>query len=437
MDRYDRQVRIWGSVGQKSLDRAHVCLVARSFHDELLQEVLKSLTLAGVGELTLALQDPGSDSDGCGPGSGFFPNSSELFLCGSPRVHVSSWEGLYGPHKHYEILVAVNLGVGNEIEWLVTRTTEPLLIAMAMENFGLVHLALREDHFVMDSRPEYPVPDLRIRDAWPELKRFYDSFDLDQWTSCGRLWEIPYPVILYHVIREVEGEDFANLSAGCVRRRIDQRFSNNLDDPNIVEARRFAHLALKSGITRHRNIQDLLEGSRDSLNRREWFDPLNGEISYFLKCLEVFVSRYKSLPVSGDLPDMESSSELYSNLKRLYEAKFGEDVQSFDTIMSEEEGRPRLHPEAPESFLKRLDRVGVIHPDCQEKSQTLTSIQRALEKRGNSSLVSPESSLGPLSKLRKFHNSCLIGGVASQEIIKLITHQHIPIVEPYVYRHES
>ena len=48
--RYDRQLRLWGDHGQKSLEHASVCLVNATATGT---EILKSLVLPGVGSFTI------------------------------------------------------------------------------------------------------------------------------------------------------------------------------------------------------------------------------------------------------------------------------------------------------------------------------------------------------------------------------------------------
>ncbi|CAK5033526.1 unnamed protein product [Meloidogyne enterolobii] len=44
--RYDRQIRLWGDEGQKTIQKAKICVFGSS---ALAAEILKSLVLAGVG----------------------------------------------------------------------------------------------------------------------------------------------------------------------------------------------------------------------------------------------------------------------------------------------------------------------------------------------------------------------------------------------------
>lgn len=50
MERYDRQLRLWGPLGQDNLNQARVCVLGPA--TPLLQEIAKNLVLAGISSLT-------------------------------------------------------------------------------------------------------------------------------------------------------------------------------------------------------------------------------------------------------------------------------------------------------------------------------------------------------------------------------------------------
>ncbi|QLL31736.1 hypothetical protein HG536_0B06020 [Torulaspora globosa] len=435
LSRFDRQVRIWGAPAQTYLERAHVCLVAKSFHDALLQEILKSLALTGIGEITLLLEDPESAKDLYSADASSFFAVNETLLGEKLVTDISSWKCLDEPLCVYTIIVAVNLERNEELDWLVRRR-EPLVVASAKDFSGHVELCLKEGHFVIDSLPGYSIPDVRICDAWPELREFYESFDLAQWLSSGRLSEIPYPVILYHMVKDVAKKDLVNTSSKYVRSKIEEQFPNNLDDLNIIEAKRFAHLAIRSFDHCGRMVKFLLNVGPE-LSRNQWFDPLNHETAYFLKCLRQYYYRYESLPISGYLPDMESSTELYGRLKCLYRNKHSEDIRCFNDIMSEEGGQPSLPSGAEDVFIRKLRYLEfcpakpVIYqiPNTGRRPRPLPSVLSRYTEKANEP--------GGQNEAITFHTSCFIGGVASQEIIKLITHQHVPISEQYRYEQQD
>lgn len=423
LNRFDRQVRIWGTPAQTSLERAHVCLVAKSFREALLQEILKSLALSGIGEITLLLEDVDSAKDLYSVDGGSFFAGNEVFQGENLATHISSWERIDEPQSVYTVILAVNLEGSKELEWLVRRAREPVVVAFAEGLSGYVELCLKEGHFVVDSRPGYSIPDVRVCDAWPELRDFYESFDLAQWSRSGRLSEIPYPVILYHMVKGIDKEVLAKTSSEFIRGKIEKQFPNNVGDLNIMEAKRFAHLAIRSLDELDRMKKFLLDVEPE-ICRDDWFDPLNREIAYFLKCLRYYIYQYNSLPISGALPDMESSTKLYGRLKGLYEDKHRKDVRRFQDIMPKEGKQPSISNGAEEIFIKKLSclefcRTNMPTDPTERRPRALSRYAGKANEPGHEAIT--------------FQTSCFIGGVASQEIIKIITHQHVPISGQYRY----
>ncbi|QLQ79250.1 hypothetical protein HG537_0B05970 [Torulaspora globosa] len=429
LDRFDRQVRIWGTSAQISLQRAHVCLVAKSFHEALVQEILKSLVLSGIGEITLLLEDP----DSVKQLSGCFFAVNEIFEGENVDTHISSWECIDEPVCVYTVIVAVNLEGSKELDWLIGRAREPVVFACAKGSSGHVELCLKEGHFVIDSRPGYTIPDIRVCDAWPELIEFYESFDLAQWSSSGRLSEIPYPVILYHMVKDIDKKEVMNVSSKFVKSKIEEQFPNNLGDLNIIEAKRFAHLAVRS-LDELGRMKKFLRDVEPEMYRDDWFDPLNREIAYFLKCLKEYLSRYNSLPISDNLPDMESSTKLYGRLKCLYQSKHREDVRCFNDIVSKDEQQLSVSNSAEETFIRKLSCLEFCRANTRIDLTEMKAYQ-ALNREHHPNALSryTENVNEPGYEAITFHTSCFIGGVASQEIIKIITHQHVPISGRYHY----
>lgn len=77
---YDRQLRLWGDHGQKSLESASVCLIGGN---ALGTEILKALVLPGLGSFTI-IDDQNVTLDDCG--SNFFVHPS---MIDQPRARVT------------------------------------------------------------------------------------------------------------------------------------------------------------------------------------------------------------------------------------------------------------------------------------------------------------------------------------------------------------
>ncbi len=79
-DKYDRQLRLWGPVGQRNLSNSHVLLVQA---DAVGAETLKNLVLPGIGSFTI-LDDHRVTSDDLG--NNFFVTMDSV---GKPRAEVT------------------------------------------------------------------------------------------------------------------------------------------------------------------------------------------------------------------------------------------------------------------------------------------------------------------------------------------------------------
>lgn len=422
MDRYDRQVRIWGAQAQAVLENARVVVLGTSFGDPLVQEVVKSLALAGVGGITLVLRE--SQINGTNCNNGFFLDVSAL---GGPEnnVEVMSWEDFLEKSPPGSIMVTLNLHDSPDILRVCDGRNEPVLSAIASGKDGCVQLVkLGEPHFIMNTHPEYSVPYLWLDNPWPELKEFFESFNLPRLADSGKLAEVPYPVILYHVLMDRPLGDVWD--SNNVRQVIDEKFHEQRDYLNVLEARRFAHLALRTASAEHEHIEEALRPVwSEKVNFETWFDPFNHKMSILCRCLKNYLQIYRSLPLSRELPDMESSAELYVRFRSVHKAKQEEDMSKFLDVLHKESGSQNISNTTVREFLSSLNCLGIIHPRG-EGSQS-----RSLSRKGIFSEKKTVHTISPGNLF--FFTACFVGGLVSQEIIKLITHQHVPIDDHYTY----
>jgi amyloid beta precursor protein binding protein 1 len=79
-NRYDRQLRLWGDRGQKSIARAHVCVLNAT---TLATEILKSLILAGIERFTIVDANRVDETD---VGNNFFIDGDSI---GRPRAQIA------------------------------------------------------------------------------------------------------------------------------------------------------------------------------------------------------------------------------------------------------------------------------------------------------------------------------------------------------------
>ena len=71
-ERYDRQIRLWATSGQSSLENGHVCVINALV---LASEMLKNLVLPGIGDFTIIDPNPVTEAD---VSCGFFLEREDL-----------------------------------------------------------------------------------------------------------------------------------------------------------------------------------------------------------------------------------------------------------------------------------------------------------------------------------------------------------------------
>lgn len=428
MERYDRQIRIWGAKAQEVLEGAKVAIFANSYGEPLVQEVVKNLGLANVGSITLVLKE--MHDERLTENNGFFLSISSMLIGISTDVEVTDWNTFVNKGLPVSILVTLNLGDLKDVQNIIQLRREPLISATVKNQAGIVQLIkLPEPHIIVDTHPDYLIPYLWIDRPWPELKRFYESFDVSQLAENGQLAQVPYPVILYHIVKDRPDGD--TWDSNDVKQKIDEKFPNQRDYLNVIEARRFAHLALRTPENDRRQLHETLDCvCSEMVGRTKWFDRYNYKLAILCLCLKQYLSSSNSIPSAKDLPDMESSTDNYSQFRSIYQAKEDEEVENFSKLLRTRPESEDISDSTAREFLSSLRRLGVL--SCKKYNGEY----RIPDPKGpiNSPIVvnHAKDSERPTA-CNYFHASCFIGGLVSQEIIKLITHQHVPIDDVYTY----
>lgn len=417
MDRYDRQVRIWGAEAQAELECARVGIFGRNLGDPLLQEVVKNLGLAGLGNLTLVIRDFGTVDNG-----GFFEDLSEVLDGLATKIEVMSWEEFLDGYRACSVVVTLNVEDPQEIYRIVAKRQEPLASAVVKGRSGLFQLvSLKEPHYILNTHPDYSIPYLRLDNPWPELEEFLESFDIVGLANGELLSQVPYPVILYHVLKfRPEGNVWGSKD---VRQKIDELFPDQLDCLNVIEAKRSAHLALRTEEDEHREIMVTVEGlCRETIGREEWFDPCNRKLAVLCHCLKDYLS-CNPTPVPRSLPDMESNTEIYGQLRFLFNSRHERDLANFMVTVPGIASPYGISEASVKEFFSNLNFLGCI--------RTCRLHEQFGKDHGFETLL--EKAAEPNLSFISFHSSCFIGGLVSQEVIKLITHQYVPINNLYEY----
>jgi amyloid beta precursor protein binding protein 1 len=214
-DKYDRQLRLWGSHGQRALSSASILLVGA---DSAGTEALKNLVLPGVGSFTIVDSAVVSDND---VGSNFFVHQADK---GRPRAEVTCG---YLKEMNSDVEGAAILSDPSLLPWadmvpqftVVVVSNAPRAICKALAKYcwdahvpmvvitsaaqiGSYRVQLRS-HAIVETRVDVSTRglDLRIAKPFPELARFCAQFDLDTSDPMSR-GNVPYIAILYQCIQQ-------------------------------------------------------------------------------------------------------------------------------------------------------------------------------------------------------------------------------------------
>lgn len=385
MDRYDRQIRLWSRSGQESLENSKVAIIGNSL---VIGEILKNLGSAGVGEFVIISN--GDDETSNTP----IPIYEDLK---SLRNRAKTCPEV--PHDIDLIITASNSG---NYDQLLTYDVPILIVSSSfMQGFVAIETG-NHSLFVLQPHPPAGLVDLRIKRIWPELKEFCDSFDLESMTDSDHS-HVPYCVLLVKA-SEISGS-IDEVKQNLLKMR---RYSS---EENFEEALRNVYRLKQPEVPD--GIKNLIETCNDTHIPPSELD--NEPFWLHVKALQRFIGANNCLPVSGEIPDMFSSSASYIELKRIFKEKQSEDLKEFTKYLSADQD-----PNFTEIFCRNSRYVQAILPSSFASTKTLIWEN---ENISNFDVTKPE--LIPVS--------AIIGGIASQEASKLLMRQYTPMVSLLTY----
>lgn len=376
-NKYDRQLRLWGSGGQKALMEANILLVNAGATGT---ETLKNLVLPGVGRFTILDAEDVQPSD---QGSNFFVGPEHA---GLPRAQVTmellcemnpDVKGEYVREdadskmntdpdffSKFSLVIASQLHEGTlrKMAGLCWDKSVPFLHARSYGLIGHVRLALR-GHCVVESKPEGNRPDLRISQPWPELLEYCQSVDFEKQEDMLH-GHTPWIVILVRKVEEWKekhggampdgkqrGEFKTSVKAGA--RQYDKEL-------NYQEACNESYVAFaQAGLPGQ--VQDLIDSPEAGQGQ---LGPETSNFWLLVRALGEFVKGEGGglPPLSGEVPDMTSDTDSFITLQSLYKAKAAKDVAEMTALVDaalDSLGRPRgsVPTEEVETFCKNARKL--------------------------------------------------------------------------------
>ena len=142
------------------------------------------------------------------------------------------------------------------------------------------------------------------------------------------------------------------------------------------------------------------------------------------------------LPLCGEIPDMESDTQIYNKLKSIYKEKADEDCKIVNNMVVA--NKLNISKDLIRCFCKNIRYMTCIKPSkrkihCIFDSSDLL-LRDLLELQYGSVLnIELDENFKSALLVNPYPTSALIGGIVAQEAIKLLTHQYIPIDNTLVY----
>ncbi|OCF74002.1 amyloid beta protein binding protein 1 [Kwoniella mangroviensis CBS 8886] len=381
--RYDRQLRLWASAGQRSLESARGLLVGC---DATGCQALKNLVLPGISHFTILSPDLTTSQD---VATNFFlhPDSvgspiaeqsvkylKELnpAVDGSARVEELSSLLVSEPDfiTSFTLIIASNIEPSLELQladllWDVSNSVGgpdiPLISIRNSGFIGRVEIQLRE-HSVVDTHPD-TTHTLRLDSPFPSLEQHARSLDLFTMDSMEHS-HIPWVVLLVRaasIWKESHGGKLPETSEEKAEfKEVLKKDKVKGDEENYEEALAQAYRVWsKSEVPWE--IKQLLED--DSVKN---VSSSSKNLHILLHTLSQYTATPPHLPpTSPSLPDMHSSTTSYVHLQNLYKKEYQSDLARFKTLLAEvlqeiglEDGT--IPDEEVEGFVKNVGGVGII-----------------------------------------------------------------------------
>lgn len=367
-----------------------------------------------------------------------------------------------------------------------------LVVARSYGLTGLVRISLKE-HNVIESKPDHFLDDLRLHNPWPELKQFANSIDLSV-TDPVVHKHTPYIVILTRLAEKwADAHDGCLPSSRQEKKEFKDLIKAhmlNLDEENYKEATEASFkVSAPQGIGSH--LCQLINDAAVQV------DSTSADFWVLVAALKEFIENEGDgePPLEGSIPDMTSLTEYYVSLQKIYQAKAESDCLAMEQHVRNILKRIGRDPDAiSKAYIKNFCRNARKLAVCRYRNiedefstPVLPELQKYLTDEDYSFAVGfyillravdrfaanynrfpgifdgevdedilrlKTIAVGLLSDLG-FHGPALsedlinemcrfggaelhavaafIGGVASQEVIKLVTKQFVPLTGTFIF----
>jgi amyloid beta precursor protein binding protein 1 len=226
----------------------------------------------------------------------------------------------------------------------------PVVYAKSYGLVGMVRNSVRE-HRVIESKPDNVVQDFRFGRPWPELAELVESVDLSGMESADHS-HVPYGVILVKATLEYfrrhgVSEMPSSVPARNEYKEIIKSWQLVVDGCPIPEENFEEALANLNKVWGPRTVpSDVLR----ILSDVESTEAGKDSEPFWIVCsaLKQFYDKEDALPVCPTIPDMHSTTASYLALQRVYRAKFDEEVARVCEMAR------AINPHVPNEFVRKM-----------------------------------------------------------------------------------
>ncbi|CAO1636143.1 unnamed protein product [Sympodiomycopsis kandeliae] len=355
--RYDRQLRLWASSGQASLESARVLLIGAT---HLGAQVMKNLILPGIGSFTVL------DGQIVGPndvGNNFFvePESigkpraeevatflSELNPSVQSSAKVADPETILNSDSNYfstfSIIIAVNQPMSvllplSDIAWQARSGIGiPLMSVQGAGMVGQVQVQVKEMG-IIETHPASTV-DLRLTSPWPELQSYAQAYDVENQDAMAHS-HIPFIVILLRALDSWKSQHGGSLPTPSSDRKPFADHINAMRDPKNLDTENFdeAISSLGQNIWRPISSNRKIPAELQDIFKDSACENITSKSTNFwllIRALRDFVQTPSQhspsggeghLPLPGSLPDFKASSSTYVEVQKLFRQKAQRDLE--------------------------------------------------------------------------------------------------------------
>lgn len=394
----------------------------------------------------------------------------------------------------FTLVIATQLSESSllKLDKICWKANVTLVVARSYGLTGLVRISLKE-HNVIESKPDHFIDDLRLHNPWPELKKFAENIDLNV-TDPAVHKHTPYIVILIKLAEKWADAHGGCLPSTRQEKRDfkDQIKAHmlNLDEENYKEAIEASFkVSAPRGISSH--LHQIISDSAVEV------DSVSQDFWVLVAALKEFIENEGDgePPLEGSIPDMTSLTEYYISLQKIYQAKAESDCLAMEHRVRNILKRIGRDPDAIskaniKNFCRNARKLNVCRYRCigdEFNSPILPELQKYLADEDYSfavgfyillravdrfasnynrfpgifdgemdedisrlksiavGILSDSGFNGPALSEDLIHEMCrfggaelhavaaFIGGIASQEVIKLVTKQFVPITGTLVF----